>query len=274
MSADATSIPRAPLDRLLAIALLLPLPIVLLAAWRYDFLANIRGDYRWLVASVVMLFGALAACARLAAARGWKHALLPPVLAACVPLAGVVVFAGWMHVVVSLLLALAALAVASCLRSAREGGIGIALMVGLACLAALVGWLLPFPIHHRAAYLAMASLLVVARWRALQAMVRAGWSGMRDAMSAHPAWSILLAGAATIASLGLWLPSLNYDDNAVHLILPSQLLADGYYRLDVQTQSWAVAPWANNVLHAITGMFAGEEARSAARSNHIRECRS
>jgi hypothetical protein len=59
------------------------------------------------------------------------------------------------------------------------------------------------------------------------------------------------------------MPSLNYDDNAVHLILQSQLLADGYYRLDVQTQSWAVAPWANNVLHAIAALLAGQEARPA-----------
>src|SRR5690606_30892878 len=48
-----------------------------------------------------------------------------------------------------------------------------------------------------------------------------------------------------------------------HLILPAQLLADGYYHMDVQRQSWSVAPWANNVLHAVAGVFAGTEARAA-----------
>jgi hypothetical protein len=157
----------------------------------------------------------------------------------------------------------AALALASSFRIASPSGIAIALMVGMACLMALVGWLLPFPIHHRAAYLAVAMVLVALRWRALRDLLHPAMVDARGVLSAHPAWSILLAGAATIASLGLWMPSLNYDDNAVHLILQSQLLADGYYRLDVQTQSWAVAPWANNVLHAIAALFAGQEARAA-----------
>ncbi|MCB1569367.1 MAG: hypothetical protein KDI69_11200, partial [Xanthomonadales bacterium] len=66
-----------------------------------------------------------------------------------------------------------------------------------------------------------------------------------------------------VAGLGLWLPSMNYDDNSAHLLLPFQLLHDGYYHLDVQTQSWGLAPWANNVLHGIATLLAGHEARAA-----------
>lgn len=263
MNAAAAPAARSAMERILAVALLLPLPILLCAAWRYDLAANIRGDYRGLVASVFLVFAALAGTAVFAARRGWPHAAVLPMIACCLPLAGVTVFAGWMQVGAAVLLIAAALAVASCFRDARSAGIATAAMTGMAVLAALVGWLLPLPVHHRGVYLAVALALVVVRWRALREMLRVAASGTHAALAAHPAWSILLAGAATIASLGLWLPSLNYDDNAVHLILPSQLLADGYYRFDVQTQSWAVAPWANNVLHAIATLFTGRESRAA-----------
>lgn len=263
MNAGAAPMQPVPSNRILAALPLLPLMVVLFAAWRYDLAANIRGDYRGLVGVLLAVFGALAGGAYIAAQRGWRPAALLPLLAACVPLVGVVVYAGWTSVGASLSLIAAALALASCFHAASRSGIAIALMAGMACLMALVGWLLPFPVHHRAAYLIAALVLVLARRRALQEMGHEASAAMRGALSAYPGWSILLIGATTIASLGLWLPSLNYDDNAVHLILPSQLLADGYYRLDVQTQSWAVAPWANNVLHAIAAMFAGQEARAA-----------
>ncbi|MBK9669627.1 MAG: hypothetical protein IPO74_06715 [Thermomonas sp.] len=240
---------------------LLPLLIVLFAAWRYDLLANVRSDYRWLVGTLFVGFAALAGGAHIAAQRGWRHAALLPMVAACVPLAGIVLFAGWASAFATVVLIASALALASCFHPASPSGIAIALMAGMACLMALVGWLLPFPIHHRAVYLVAAVVLIVARWRVADHAGRGG--ALRATMSANPGWSILLIGATSIASLGLWLPSLNYDDNAVHLILPSQLLADGYYRLDVQTQSWAVAPWANNVLHAIAAVFAGQEARAS-----------
>ena len=263
MSMGDAAIAPAPTYRMGNALALLPLLIVLFSAWHYDLLANIRSDYRWLVGTLFVGFAALAGGAHIAMQRGWRHAALLSLLAACVPLLGVVVYAGWASVGASLLLIAAALALASCFHPASPSGIAIALMAGMACLMALVGWLLPFPIHHRAAYLIAALVLVVARWRALREIGREASATLRGALSANPGWSILLIGATTIASLGLWLPSLNYDDNAVHLILPAQLLADGYYRLDVQTQSWAVAPWANNVLHAIAAVFAGQESRAS-----------
>ena len=263
MSAGASIPMQPPAGRMRAALALLPLPIVMIAAWRYDLGANIRIDYRWLMVVVWVVFAMLAAGAHIAMRRGWRHAALLPAMAACVPLAGVVAFAGWVQVAAATLLAAASLAVASCFADARRSGIAIATMVGMACLAALVGWSLPLPIHHRGVYLGVAVLLIVVRWRAVRAQLQDAATALHGIASAHPAWSVLLAGTASIASLGLWLPSLNYDDNAVHLILQSQLLADGYYHLDVQTQSWAVAPWANNVLHAIAALFAGQESRAA-----------
>lgn len=266
MSDGAAGVMRSTASRMAAPLALLPVPIVLLAAWRYDLIANIRMDYRWLVAVVFLASAALAGSAWLAARSGWRHVALLPAFAACVPLAGVIVFAGWIQAGAAVLLAAAALAVASCFAGAKRSGVAITLLVGMACLAAVVGWLLPLPIHRRSVYLAVALLLPVMRWHALRGMALAVASELRGIAAAHPAWTILLVGAATIASLGLWLPSVNYDDNAVHLILQSQLLAEGYYHLDVRSQSWAVAPWANNVLHAIAALFAGQESRAAVAS--------
>jgi hypothetical protein len=95
MSMGSAAMAPAPSNRTGNVLALLPLLIVLFAAWRYDLAANIRGDYRGLVGALLIVFGALAGGAHIAAKRGWRHAALLPLLAACVPALGVVVFAGW-----------------------------------------------------------------------------------------------------------------------------------------------------------------------------------
>ena len=71
---------------------------------------------------------------------------------------------------------------------------------------------------------------------------------------------MLVAGFAAIPA---WLPSLTPDDNGAHLLLSQQLLIDGYSRLDVSSQIFSVAPWFNNVLHALLTTLQGSDARSA-----------
>lgn len=86
MSADAAAMLQVPANRMRALLALLPLPMLLVVAQRYDLGANIRIDYRWLVASVFVLFGALAACAQKATNRVLidpsEESLLAGVLAA------------------------------------------------------------------------------------------------------------------------------------------------------------------------------------------------
>ena len=77
-----------------------------------------------------------------------------------------------------------------------------------------------------------------------------------------PAWLVMAVATAFIAGLGLWLPSMNYDDNAAHLILPYQLLEDGYYHLDVSTQAWAV-PIGRTTLNGIAALLAGPRGSSS-----------
>ena len=243
--------------------LLLPLPIVLVGLVHYDLAANIRVDYRWLLAGVSAWHAACAGLAHWTYRRAWPRAWWLPCIAALPALAGLIVFAGPMVVASALLLFLAALGLGSLVNSDGAGSAATSLVIGLAFIAAGAGWLLPVPVHYRLSYLLLAGVAIVLRRRDIATHLRDAGLSLRGLASTQPQWLILLIAAVTIASLGLWLPSLNYDDNAVHLILPSQLLSDAYYHLDVQTQSWAVAPWANNVLHAVTTMLAGGEARPA-----------
>jgi hypothetical protein len=256
-AADALQ-PRSPWAWLA----LLPLVVLLMACVRYDLAANIDVGFRWMLAAFLLFEALLVAIALALSRRGSPRAWWPVAVAALPAVAGVVAYAGAGTVSAGALLALAALAIGMRLADGVRSP-AIALLVGLAVLAAVVGWLVPFPIHRRWAYLLVAALVLAWRARALATLLRDGAASLRQGALRHPAWAILAITATTVASLGLWLPSLNYDDNAVHLILQAQLLADGYYRLDVQSQSWAVAPWANNVLHAVAAMLAGHEARAA-----------
>lgn len=242
--------------------LLLPLPVLWAACMHYRVMDNVALDFRWMLAGFAAFEGALALLAWWAHRRGSAFAAALPAVAAIPAVLGLLVFAGPGTAVAALLLVLAALGIGS--RVVGDGhGIAIPLLVGLALLAAVVGWLLPLPIHDRAVYLLAAVAVLVWRRRAVQPVLRDAAASARALAGAHPCMAILLVAAASVAGLGLWLPSLNYDDNAVHLILQSQLLADGRYAMDVQRQSWAVAPWANNVLHAIAAMLAGHDARAA-----------
>ena len=137
------------------------------------------------------------------------------------------------------------------------------LVAGLAILASVVGWLLPLPVHATTAYLALATLFCAYRREVIRRRLGGLLRGWVDLERNARGWLVFAVAAGCMAGLGLWLPSMNYDDNAAHLILPYQLLQDGYYHLDVSTQAWAVAPWANNVLNGIAALFAGREARAA-----------
>ena len=136
---------------------LLPLAIVLLACVRHGLPANIDVGFRWMLAGLLLFEAALVAIAVQLSRRGSKHAWWPVALAAMPALTGVVVYAGIGTVLAGVLLALAALALGTRLADGVRSP-AIALLVGVAVLAAVVGWLLPFPIHHRWAYLLLAAL--------------------------------------------------------------------------------------------------------------------
>lgn len=175
--------------------------------------------------------------------------------------APLLVFAGAGPVLATLVLCLAAIALGGRIAPARAAPLQLAL--GLVLLAGAVGWLLPLPVHHAAAYWPALLALLAWRWRPVLASLQQLHAGWRDAVDAAPrsaAWAVASVGLLSTAA---WLPTLAYDDLAYHLALPAQLEQLGYYRLDVRSQSWALAPWSPDVLHAIVQVMAGAEGRGA-----------
>lgn len=86
---------------------------------------------------------------------------------------------------------------------------------------------------------------------------------LNDAVLKAPWVACAALLALAVACMGLWLPSVGYDDNAGHLYLPSQLMADGYYHLDFSTQAFALNAWMMNVLNGIAAVLALDFSRPA-----------
>ncbi len=171
------------------------------------------------------------------------------------------VFAGPLPVLATVVLAAAALVLGHALLPRRPPELRIA--VGLALVAGALGWLLALPVHRAIVYWPLLLALAGWRWRLLATEARALTGGWRVAVDAAP-------GAATvaIATLGLlstaaWLPTLEFDDVVYHLALPAQLQQLGAYRFDAQSQMWALAPWGGDVLHGVVQVLAGGEGRGA-----------
>lgn len=238
----------------------LAIPVVIAFAWRQGLFTKIASSYLGLLASVGLIAFLLLALGE------WRKAgifLSPASVMVGVAVLAFVYYCGLTTALAAAMLVLTALAIFPEEQGGASDGDLIALSAGLAVLAAVVGWALPFPVHSRTGYVVLAALLCLHRRHLIRHRLTKLHRDWKRLQGESPAWLVMAVATAFIAGLGLWLPSMNYDDNAAHLILPYQLLEDGYYHLDVSTQAWAVAPWANNVLNGIAALLAGHEARAA-----------
>lgn len=203
---------------------------------------------------VLLALCALAGAWPLVRWRGWSWATA----LALVWLAGLVVFAGPMPVLAVAVLAAAAVAVGSLLLKGP-----IALPLGLALIAGVLGWLLPLQIHYRAVYAVACIALIAWRRSEIVATCRSVFATLEDSIHAFPrtaAAAVLLLG---LASTGAWLPTMQYDDVVYHLGLPWQLQETARYLSDPVVQVWSLAPWAGDVLQGVAQVLAGGEARGA-----------
>lgn len=167
------------------------------------------------------------------------------------------------EVLVAVVLGASALAVGTVLVRDEQVGLLDRLLPGIAVMVSLVAWLLPFPIHDPRVYTALFAVLLLLSRNLLGRDAKRLGTQVAAISSAHPLLLTLLVTVAGFASMGLWLPTLNYDDNSAHLAIQSQFLIDGYYRFDIGSQVWALAPWFNNTWHAIAAMLLGDESRAA-----------
>lgn len=173
-------------------------------------------------------------------------------------------FAGGLPVLVTGLLALAAVGLGTLLvRPGHPGSLSLAVVVGLALIAATVGWLLPLPVHAQVTYLPALLGIVAIRHRAIRGAVTqlvSDWSAAVQGAPRHAGFAVMVLG---LASTACWLPTIQYDDLAYHLALPWQLQTLGYYRLDAASNAWALAPWSADVLQGVVQVVAGQEGRGA-----------
>ncbi len=210
--------------------------------------------------------GELAGLAVLASASAAVIARVARIrLATAILLAWVVLhawFAGLAALAATAVLAAVGLLLGQRLLGARATGDPvIAILVGLAVVAAGVGWLLPFEVHQQGVYLLLALPLLAWRRAPLIEAARTLAQRWRAAVAAAPAaaaFALVVAGASAASA---WLPTLHFDDLTYHLGLPEQLAVHGYYRMDPASQVWALAPWGADVVQAVAALLAGGEAR-------------
>jgi hypothetical protein len=137
------------------------------------------------------------------------------------------------------------------------------LICGVALLAGLTGWLLPFPVHYFGTYLILLGGLSWLGRANVVRVAKASWSGWQGAVDAAPWHAAFAMLALALAAVGLCPPSIQFDDMATHILLPEQLVAFGYYRMDLASQIWAAAPWASDVVQSYIALLCGHESRGA-----------
>ncbi|HEY6941575.1 hypothetical protein [Dokdonella sp.] len=181
---------------------------------------------------------------------------------ACVWAAALVWFAGVLPVLAVALVGAGACALGGLLLGDDDDAL-LALAVGLVVIGGLAGWTLQWPIHRAWVYVPLLVAACILRSAALRrgfVAVRAGW---RTAVAESPRLAAVAMLALGLASVGAWLPTMQADDLAYHLGLPSQLQRHAAYAADPEQQIWALAPWLGDVLQAIAQVIARREARGA-----------
>ncbi len=169
------------------------------------------------------------------------------------------VLAGGLQEILGPLAVLAAGAVAATLLPAAGLPVLVRLVAGLGAVAALAGWLLPFPVHSSLAWIALVAAGVAWRRQALRDLWRALRRELHADLHGGGAGLWLFAVVALLSLLPALMPRVGADDLSYHLMIPRELLAHGYSRLDAASQAWVMAPWSLDLLHGIAWLIAGEE---------------
>lgn len=170
-----------------------------------------------------------------------------------------IAYAGLPGLLATSLLLAAGLAVGDLLRLPALASPWARVIAGLGVVAAVAGWLLPFPVHFAAVWFLALAALVAWRRHAVWAQLRDAGHALAEARRAAPRASIAAAGLLCLASLPAWLPIRMSDDLGYHLGLIWSLLDFGHSRFEVGTQVWTLAPWSTDVLHGLVSVLAGGE---------------
>lgn len=184
--------------------------------------------------------------------------------AAAAWLGALIYFAGIASFASVLLISTAAMVIGTLFVPKDEDArIPLSILVGLALLCGLVGWLLPLPGHGHGIYVVALLSVVTWRWRVVLDMTSLLTRSWTKAVAGAPHAALIAVLVLGIVSTCAWVPTIHYDDLAYHLGLPYQLDTLGYYRMNAGSQVWAVSAWAGDVLQGIAQVLAGGESRGA-----------
>lgn len=168
-------------------------------------------------------------------------------------------FCGLGTVIATLLLMFTASALGSLLLARDAPDLLTSLAAGMGLVAGMSAWLLPFPVFSTASLLIVCTAVILWRRQSLLEQLRSAQVALTEVSAAAPAPTLWLGIVLALATMPVWLPTLMADDLAYHLQLPLQLARDGYYRFDVGSQVWSLAPMHGDVLHALVRVLGGGE---------------
>ncbi|MBD9536742.1 hypothetical protein IB227_12850 [Stenotrophomonas sp. STM01] len=176
-------------------------------------------------------------------------------------LAALVYFAGLGPSAAVLLLAASAVGLGTLVVPANRSSLAVVALCGLALITTVISWSLPFRIHHPWVYFLAGSIIVALR---LQPIIDAAAKGNQEfqrILRTYPWAAFLVVNVVGACSTPLWLPTMQSDDIAYHLALPTQLQLLSYYRMDIDGSIWALSPWATDIVQAIPQVLTGTESR-------------
>nr|MDQ3040159.1 hypothetical protein [Pseudomonadota bacterium] len=130
-------------------------------------------------------------------------------------------------------------------------------VAGLGLLAAVIGWLLPVPVHTRPGWVLALLMLILLRRSALAVDVRLVRDESRWMVAQAPWAAVAWALVIFLSTTPSWLPLIHPDDLAYHMNIGSELLRYGHGRMDMGSQAWALAPWSTDALHGVVSLLSG-----------------
>jgi len=159
----------------------------------------------------------------------------------------------------SVLVLLSGLAAGTLLARSETTDPWLLAIAGLGLVAAVLGWLLPFPLHFQVPWLLALSVLCWRQRQPLAAALSSLATSLRGEYERSPRMAWVAAVLLVLASLPAWPPIRMSDDLSYHLVTGWSLLEFGHARLDVGNQVWSLAPWATDALHGLVMVLARAE---------------
>jgi hypothetical protein len=140
----------------------------------------------------------------------------------------------------------------------------VKVLCGLAILTGVTGWLLPFKVHYFWVYAALLSSISFVGRRHVYQTIRRVHREWLSSTQAAPGYAFVACVVVAVTAFSLLPPTVQFDDLAYHLLLPNQLAHLARYKMDVSTQSWALAPWASDILQGYIAVLGDGASRGAA----------